>query len=143
LIGLKLNKKTINANGQSNIDCGELWQKFELEKYFDRIPNKLNNEILAVYYEYESDHTKSFSYFIGCKVKAETEVPGIFDSITIPKGTFYKILAKGKMPYCVADAWAEIWKSDIPRAYEMDFEVYDERSKDWSNAQIDIFLSVK
>jgi predicted transcriptional regulator YdeE len=29
LVGLKLDKKTTNENGQSNFDCGNLWQKFE------------------------------------------------------------------------------------------------------------------
>src|SRR5690349_14738453 len=29
LMGLKLNNKTTNENGQSGIDCGNLWQKFE------------------------------------------------------------------------------------------------------------------
>ena len=26
---------------------------------------------------------------------------------------------------------------------EMDFEVYDERSKDWSNATVELYLSIK
>ena len=29
----------------------------------------------------------------------------------------------------------------IPRAYHADFEVYDERSKDWNQAEVDIFIS--
>ena len=29
LIGIRLDKKTTNSGGQSAIDCGNLWQKFE------------------------------------------------------------------------------------------------------------------
>ena len=143
LIGLSLKTKTTNANGQSAIDCGSLWQEFEKENYVNKIPGKLNDEVLAVYHQYEGDYTRPFSYFIGCKVKAGSEVPQGLDSLIIPKGNYQKINAKGKMPDCVANAWKEIWSSGIPRAYQADFEVYDEKSRDWSNAEVDIFLSIK
>jgi predicted transcriptional regulator YdeE len=77
LIGLALKGKTTNINEQSSTDCGNLWQEFEKGKYAETIPNKLTDEILAVYHQYEGDHTESFSYFIGCKVKADTEVPQV------------------------------------------------------------------
>lgn len=143
LIGLSLKTKTSNENGRSNVACGNLWQEFEKESYEDKIPNKLSDEILAVYHKYEGDSTKPFSYFIGCKVKTETEVPEGMDSLIIPRGMYQKINAKGKMPDCVANAWKEIWSSNIHRAYQADFEVYDERSKDWSNAEVEIYLSVE
>jgi len=144
LVGLSLKIKTTNADGQSNIDCGDLWQEFETEKYAELIPNKLTDEILAVYHQYDGDHTLPFSYFIGCKVQPDSIVvpPGL-ETLTIPKGTYQKIDAKGKMPDCVANAWKEIWVSAIPRSYIMDFEVYDERSKDWSNAEVDVYLSIE
>jgi len=143
LIGLSLPAKTTNEMGQSGIDCGNLWQKFEKENYAGKIPNKLSDEILAVYHHYEGDHTRPFSYFIGCKVEAETEIPEGLDGLLIPKGLYQKIIAAGKMPDCVINTWKEIWNSDIPRAYKADFEVYDERSKDWNNAIVDIFVSTE
>lgn len=143
LIGLALATTTTNELGQSGIDCGNLWQKFEKENYADKIPNKQTDEILAVYHQYKGDHTQPFSYFIGCKVKTETEAPEGMDSLIIPKGMYRKINANGKMPDCVANAWKEIWNSAIPRTYQADFEVYDVRSKDWNNAEVEIFISVK
>lgn len=143
LIGLALKTKTTNANGQSNIDCGNLWQEFEKENYAGRIPGKLSNDILAVYHQYEGDYTKPFSYFIGCKVNPGTPAPQGMSSMTIPKRSFQKIIATGKMPDCVVNTWKEIWSSGIPRAYVVDFELYDERSRDWNNAVVEIFLSVK
>ena len=142
LIGLKLDKQTTNQNGQSGFDCGNLWQKFEKEKFVEKIQNKLSEEIYAVYYDYEDDYTKSFSYFIGCKVKIDSEAPNEMDSLFLPAENYSKIIAKGKMPDCVSDSWINIWASNIDRAYNYDFEVYDERSKDWSNAEVEIFVSV-
>ena len=143
LIGLALKGKTTNINEQSSIDCGNLWQEFEKGKYAEKIPNKLTDEILAVYHQYEGDYTEPFSYFIGCKVKADTEVPAGLETLTIAKGIYQKIDARGKMPDCVINAWKEIWVSDIPRSYKMDFEVYGDRNKDWSNAEVEVYLSIE
>ena len=143
LIGISLPGKTSNENGQSGIDCGNLWQKFEKDDYQNRIPNKLSNEIFAVYYDYEGDHTQPFSYFIGCKTADESEVPDGFESLLIEDGNYEVITAEGKMPDCISNAWREIWQSDIPRGYRQDFEVYDERSRDWNNAEVNIYVSLR
>ena len=143
LVGLSLKKKTLNENGQSTIDCGNLWQEFEKNNVAGSIPGKLSDEVFGVYYQYEGDHTKPFLYFVGCKVSSHTEVlPGL-ENLIIPGAIYHKVTAKGKMPGCIANAWKEIWASDIPRAYKVDFELYDERSKDWNNAEVDIYLSIK
>ena len=141
LIGLQLDKKTTNEGGQSGIDCGNLWQKFEKENFAELIPNKLGDEIYAVYFDYEGDNTKPFSYFIGCQVKIDAEVPKGMDSLLIPAENYYQVTAKGKMTGCITDAWKRIWSSGINRTYQYDFEVYDERSKDWNNAEMEIFVS--
>ena len=141
LIGIKLDKKTTNSGGQSNIDCGSLWQKFEKENFSSRISNKISDEIYAVYFDYEGDHTKPFSYFIGCEVKPGSEFAPDMDTLMIPAQSYSKLIAKGKMPDCISNSWKDIWDSKIERAYKYDFEVYDERSKDWNNAIVDIFVS--
>ena len=143
LIGLKLEKKTTNENGQASIDCGNLWQRFENERILEAIPNKLNNNIFAVYYDYEKDETKPYSYFIGCEADEATEVPKGLDGLLIPSQNYVKIPVQGIMTGCVANAWKEIWASKMDRQFGFDFEVYDERSKDWNNAELDIFISVK
>lgn len=143
LIGLALPHKTTNKNGQSSIDCGQLWQKFEQEKFFDRIPNKLGNSIYAVYHTYEGDHNQPFSYFIGCPVEMDIEIPQGLDGLTLPKAKYQKTIAKGPMPACIGLAWQKIWESDILRAFTTDIEIYDERSADWNNAEVDLFVSIK
>jgi len=142
LIGLKLKGKTKNENGQSGIDCGELWQHFEENKIAKLIPNKISEAIYAVYYDYESDENGLFSYFIGCKVDKNTDKPKNLDEIIIPEQKYHKETAKGQMTGCISDAWARIWNANLNRKFGFDFEVYDERSYDWNNAEIDIYLSI-
>jgi predicted transcriptional regulator YdeE len=143
LIGLSLKTKTSNTNGQSHIDCKNLWHVFETGNFAATIPGKSGDEIYGVYHHYEGDSTKPFSYFIGCSAQKDTVTPQGMDSITIPAGMYEKITVKGSMPDCVIKAWKDIWTTDYARTYQVDFEVYDERSKDWNNAEVDVFLSVQ
>jgi predicted transcriptional regulator YdeE len=143
LIGISLNSKTTNQNGQSGKDCGSLWKKFESEKIAERIPNKVNNDIYAVYHDYEGDHSQPFAFFIGCVVNSTNEVPAGMHQLNISAGQYQKIVAKGKMPDCVMKAWQEIWESGINRAYTADFEIYSEQSQDSENAEVDLFISTK
>lgn len=142
LSGMRLKKKTTNEGGQSAIDCGALWQEFMSAQVADRIPDKESEDIYAVYFEYEGDHTKPYSFFIGCRVRSSSKSSDL-DTLIIPEQRCRKIVAEGKMPDCVANAWREIWSSDIPRAYGYDFEVYGPESRDWNKAVVDIYLSVQ
>src|SRR5690606_2999236 len=113
LIGLKLNRKTKNENGQSGKDCGELWQQFERNKITEQIPDKTSNAVYAVYYDYESNENGLFAYFIGCKVEENTQAPEKLDELILPDQSYRKVTAKGQMPGCIAEAWKEIWHSGI------------------------------
>jgi predicted transcriptional regulator YdeE len=142
LIGLSLKEKTNNDNGRSTKDCVNLWYEFEKNGYAQKIPGKSGNDIYGVYHDYEGDSSKPFAYFIGCKVDGIDEVPEGMQELTIPAGTYYEFLAKGKMPDCVSNTWKEILDMPLPRSYKVDFEVYDDRSKDWSNGEVAVYLSV-
>ena len=141
LAGIKLDRTTTNENNQASTDCGTHWQKFEKENIFDRIPGKLSNEIYAVYFEYEGDETKPYSYFIGCKVAETASIPKELQSLEIPLQNYIKYTSKGVMTGCIAETWKQIWNADINRKFGFDFEIYDERSRDWNNAEVDIYIS--
>jgi predicted transcriptional regulator YdeE len=142
LTGIALPHKTTNANGQSGQDCGKLWQQFEKGEYFIKIPERLDEKLYAVYFDYEGDHTKPFSYFIGCRVAPGSAAPEGMESIVIPPADYIKFTAKGKIPDCIGETWNTIWRSDLKRAYKADFEIYDERSSNWEDAEVDIYVSV-
>lgn len=142
LIGLQLSCKTTNQNGQSEKDCGALWQTFEVQEIASRIPNKTTDAIYAVYFGYESDENGSFSYFIGCPVETDTQTPEGLQELVIPKQQYRKETAVGQMPGCMHEAWKRIWSAGMRRKFGYDFEVYDERSSDWARATVDIYVSV-
>jgi predicted transcriptional regulator YdeE len=141
LVGLKLVGKTTNQNNQSGKDCGHLWQKFERDNILELIPNKLSIKVYAVNFNYEGDETNPFSYFIGCKVDMNSETPKELEYLIIPSQYYKRFTAKGAMTECITDTWKQIWNSRLNRKFGFDFEVYDERSKDWSNAEVDIYIS--
>jgi predicted transcriptional regulator YdeE len=143
LIGLALKSRTTNKNAQSSIDCGNLWQTFHTGGYAQKIPDKKSDEIYAVYYNYEGDYTRPFSFFIGCKVEADTEVPDGMDSLIIPNGNYQLFKTSGEIPGCISKAWGVIWCTNFPRKYHVDFEVYGEKSLDRNKAEVNIYVSVK
>lgn len=143
LIGKKLPSQTRNLNGKSGRDCSKLWQEFEEEQIVASVTNKLSDVLYAVYYDYESDENGWFSYFIGFQVAMNEITPEGLDELLIPAQNYHIETAKGQMTGCISDAWQRIWQGDIHRAFGYDFEIYDERSHDWENVEVDIYLSIR
>ncbi|MBT8220086.1 MAG: GyrI-like domain-containing protein [Bacteroidia bacterium] len=141
--GIKLKNKTSNRDGQSSIDCGNLWQKFESDKVAFQIMNKRSNDVYAVYFNYDGDYMDPFDYFIGCMIPSDAVIADHLSEIRIPPAHYQKFMAQGKMPESIGKKWTEIWQSDIERAYTFDFESYGSRSHDWENAEVGIFISIK
>lgn len=142
LTGITLPHKTTNTGGKAMEDISELWQEFEKGGWFAKIPERMENNVYAVYHNYEGDHTQPYAFFIGCRVTPGAPVPEGMENVVIPAGDFVKFTAKGKIPDCIGSTWQKIWNSDVLRAYKADFEVYDERSQDFNNAEVDIYIGV-
>lgn len=142
LAGIQWPGKTTNQNNQSSTDCGILWQQFEKENIIEQIPHRLSDTIYAVYYDYEFTPQEKFRYFIGCQIEKNGPVPEKLDTLWIPAQDYQIIKAQGKMTDCLVKAWKNIWTTKIPRKFGFDFEVYDERSHNWNDAEVDIYLSV-
>jgi predicted transcriptional regulator YdeE len=141
IVGISI--KTTNENSQAATDIGGLWQKFMSENVASKIPNKADENVYAVYCRYESDYTAPYTTLLGCKVSSIENMPDGFDYIEIAGGNYEKFEAKGNlMEGIVYKTWVDIWNSNLPRAYITDFEVYDEKSADPSNAIVDIFIAL-
>jgi predicted transcriptional regulator YdeE len=54
---------------------------------------------------------------------------------------------KGPLPKVVPSAWQALWKMEddgqLKRSYQTDFEIYDRRTQDLQNAQVDIYVGLK
>ena len=64
-------------------------------------------------------------------------------------GGQYAVLTSdnGPLPKVVPEAWQQLWKLEddrkLERAYQTDFEIYDQRAQDPESAQVDIYVGVK
>ena len=141
IIGIQL--RTTNENFQCMQDIPQLWQKFFAENIQAKIPNKINDNLLAVYNEYESDYTKPYSYLIGCEVSSLDNLPEGMIAIDIPAAQYAVFTAKGKLPDAIGATWHEIWNTDLNRTYLTDFEIYNEKSANPENGEVEIFISIK
>lgn len=141
VIGISI--RTTNENGQAAQDIGALWARFMTENISQNIPNKISDEILSIYTNYESDHTKPYDTILGCKVSSLEEIPDGMIGQSFEGGTFTKFVSKGDVTKgAIYNTWTEIWNTDLNRLYTADFEVYGEKAKDPSNAEVDIYVAI-
>jgi predicted transcriptional regulator YdeE len=140
IIGISV--RTTNEHNQAAIDIPALWGKFMAENILNQIPNKVNSSIYCVYTNYKKDYTKPYTTILGCKVESLESIPEGMVGIKIKENSYAKFTAQGNLTNGVVfNEWLKIWNSELPRAYTADFEIYDERSLDQTNATVDIFIS--
>ena len=144
VIGISI--RTTNENGQSAKDIEAIWEKFWGEKIQEKIPNKVNDDIYAVYTDYETDFNGAYTTIIGLPVNSLENVPKGFVGITIKKAEYQKFVSKGKMPEAVVNTWIEIWENkelNQIRAYKADFTIHGKKYYDGDNAEVETFISVE
>lgn len=141
VVGIQI--KTDNSRGAEGF--APLWQRFYAENIQQQIPHKIDDEVIAIYSEYEGDHTKPFSFFIGCRVSKVDALPAHLIAKHIPAAQYALFTAKGEMPQAVGKTWIEsIWKSDLKRAWKADYEVYGARffAREGKDKEVDIFIGI-
>jgi predicted transcriptional regulator YdeE len=139
VIGLKIR----TSNDHHHQDGPPLWERFQTEHIAAKIPNKLNDKILAVYTDYESDYTKPYSYLVGCEVASLNEIPMGLAGIKIPPQQYAVFSAEGPFPQSMIQTWQQIWASDIERTYSVDFEIYSAHFNPQHPLDINIYIAVK
>ena len=104
----------------------------------DRIPNRVDANIIAVYCDYDGDHTQPYTFFLGCAVTNSNTIPDGFTTRTISTGQYHRRRANGTMPAALMAAWSDLWTSDLNRSYKTDFEIHDLASPN----SVDIYVGV-
>ena len=127
-----------------------LIERFWFMNLAAQIQNRANPGVaLSVYTDYETDEHGDYTYFIGEEVSAFEKLPSEMSSLTIPAAQYQKFTtASGSIPEIVIQAWQEIWQMTAvdlggQRAYQADFELYDQRASDLNNASLDIYIGLK
>jgi len=126
------------------------WDRFFKENIPAKIPGKVDSNIVVVYSNYQSNHTGDYDYLIGAKVSDTSAIPAGMVVKRVPAGKYAVFTtAAGPAGKVVSEKWQEILdlesKSGLggTRAYKADFEVYDQRSRDPQNSQIDVYIGLK
>ena len=143
LIGISV--RTTNQNNKVQEDLGKLWGQFSSENINEEIPNKISNEILAIYTDYQSNDTEDYTTIIGVPVSTLNEIPNGMIGQEFQPENFKKFIAKGEMPKAVDDTWINIWEQDknLNRKYTYDFELYGANCNKGTDSEVEIFVAVK
>ncbi len=142
--------RTSNA-GEMTADgvIGKQWARIFQEGLIAKIPNKADQNIVAVYTDYASDHNGEYTYLLGARVTSDADVPAGMVARRIPGGRFAVFTSeKGPAPQVVPATWMKI--NSLPktavggdRVYRADYEIYDERARDPGNLQVDVYVGIR
>lgn len=128
---------------------GKQWARLMSEGLLEKIPNKADKTIVAVYTDYASDHNGEYTFVLGARVSSDAAVPAGMVAKEIPAGRYAVFTTdKGPAAKVVPEAWMRI--NSLPnsavggdRTYGADFEIYDERASDPRSVQVDIHVGIK
>lgn len=141
IIGISV--RASNATQHLINDIGNLWKRFWAESILSKIPNRINDDIYAVYTEYEGDATAPYTTVIGCRVSTLENIPEGMKGVTIEDGDYAKTSVSGKLSEgIVQQGWASVWQANFNRKYRADFEFYKCDGFDPDHAEVDIFTGL-
>lgn len=147
--GIHVRTSNMDESDPSMARIPGLWQRFYAEGIIERVQNRLDDSVFAIYHDYESDQTGAYGLLLGCAVMTArgghtglvlTEVPAQRYAVVTSQ--------KGQMPGIIVDAWRWVWSAKPEelggrRAFLADFEVYDQRSADPANAEVEIWIGLE
>ncbi len=141
--------RTNNAkemNGQGEI--GKLWQRFMQENLGAKIPGRTDATLYVVYSHYANHEKGDYTYTLGARVPSIKHLPAGMKGLKIVPGQYAVFTTdQGPTQKVVPDEWQKIWAMQPEqfggkRAFVTDYEVYDRRSADPRNAQVDIHIGL-
>jgi predicted transcriptional regulator YdeE len=120
-----------------------LWRQFHADKVSDLIPFRLADspEIVAVYFDYESDHRGQYSLIVGHKVSSLDNAPNAMGGVLVRGGRYLRFPVEGPTPAALVAAWHGIWQffdlsNEYERAYATDYEIHRPN-------EVEIYVGVK
>jgi predicted transcriptional regulator YdeE len=142
--------RTRNAaemNGKGKI--GDVWQRFLGQNLAAKIPNKLGVDLVAIYTDYETDHTGHYTYLLGVPVASIEHLPPGLTLKHVPAGRYAVLHSnRGVIKQVVPELWQRIWAMSPSqlgghRTFQVDYEIYDQRAADPDNAQIEVHVGLR
>jgi predicted transcriptional regulator YdeE len=142
--------RTNNAAEMSgNGKIGGVWETFLQPGIVTRIPDRIGLDLIAVYTDYETDHTGHYTYLLGMPVSSANGLPKNLTVKQVPAGRYAVFTSnRGPIVEVVQELWQRIWSMSEKelggkRAFRCDYEIYDQRSADPAKAQIDVYIGLR
>jgi len=142
--------RTSNAEQMTEArPIGKQWERLFKEGVLAAIPNKADENILAVYSEYASDKDGEYSYLLGARVTKVENVPAGMTVKKVPAGKYAVFTSeRGPVQKVVVEMWKRVWETPKnalggDRSYKVDFEVYDQRAQNPANSIVDLYVAVR
>ncbi len=140
-IAVGVSARTNNTSLEMGTVIGGLWNRFYNDGVYASIPKKTNAKALGIYTDYAGDEKADYTAFVGCET-AEAPAENEYAVCRIPAGQYAKFVVRGNMVQAVAEAWQEIWQMNLPRAFQCDFEEYQDDDMG-DNAEIHIYVGLR
>lgn len=118
------------------------WQRFYADQILQHIPNRKNENIIALYTDYERDHTKPYSLILGAEAIDTNTAPEGMVLKKIPAQKYAIFTAKGPLPQALIQKWQEIWDTNIQRKFSADFELYDKQSNKGDESEVSVYIAI-
>lgn len=127
------------------------WKRFLSENLLEKIPDRIDQQVIAVYTDFATDARSQYSFILGAKVRPVPNpvIPEGMVVKTVPAGK-YAVFATPRGP--AATVIPETWKrirayfaapGHGERAYLADFDVYKDGVANRNDTQVDIYVGVK
>jgi predicted transcriptional regulator YdeE len=142
--------RTRNAaemNGKGKI--GKVWETMLQQNLAAKIPNKLGVDLIAIYTDYETDHTGHYTYLLGVPVSSTEHLRPDLTIKHVPAGRYAVFCSeRGPITQVVPEIWRRIWAMSPTqlggrRAFQADYEVHDQRAADPENAQVEVHIGLR
>lgn len=151
IVGAELRTK---GDGSNFKEIPQFWDRFLKEGTRKRIPAATDPQILYGLCTGMDDETGDFSYVIGADVGPDVEAPEGLGRFDVPATTYAVFTARGRfVDGEYSKAIQAMWKyaygewlpenTDWVRAEGDDFELYDDRRMNDSEAECDIYIPVR
>jgi predicted transcriptional regulator YdeE len=123
---------------------GALWKRWFQEGLEAKIPTKASTDIYSIYTNYEGDHTKPYTCFLGCRVDSISIVPDKMQALEVTGGKYAVFDVHGKLPEVIVQTWNNIYQIDsFERRWDVDFDLYGAEAMNPDNAKLNTFVSLK
>jgi predicted transcriptional regulator YdeE len=129
---------------------GKQWQKFFQEGVLQRISNKVDSNIYAVYSDYASDKNGEYSLTLGARVPDSSAVPAGLVLNTVHAGSYAVVASdQGPVAKVVVAAWQRVWEMEDrhalggARAYQTDYEFYGQHAANPQDSRVDLYIGLK